>query len=349
MKTKLADFGLGFVSLLLVAQVLWLSYFFATTEEVSPFLWEQVGATLALTVGFALLWRATSPRQQPILLQSLVFLLRSPRDISIQQLSRVVEEALGVTVDPKDSHSITSTADTPPTFCIRADGFTFRVNNSTNPYIDPTENTPENIPNVRLQQMVREHVAWLSVDLLEAPAGATSDDIYRRLGYMIAALADSDCIGLCCPATKQLNLWHPGLIDHLQSNTPLRAVTELTEVPAVRVTANDADMEEASQKANSMWSVFVNAFEQRRSDQTFAVKAPFTDEQETEYMWLIVTEINEETVTGTLDNEPVYLRNVDAGDILTVTLDQVNDWLYTDGNKLIGGFTTEAITRQMAA
>ena len=37
MKTKLADLGLGFVSLLLVAQVLWLSYFFATTEEVHRF------------------------------------------------------------------------------------------------------------------------------------------------------------------------------------------------------------------------------------------------------------------------------------------------------------------------
>ena len=308
-----------------------------------------MGATLALTVGFVFLWRATSPRQQPILLQSLVLLLRSPRNISVQQLSQVVEEALGVTVDPEDSYSINSNADTPPTFRIRADGFTFRVNNSADPYIDQTENTPENIPNVRLQQMVREHAAWLSVDLLEAPAGATSDDIYRRLGRMIAALADSDCVGLFCPATNQLNLWHPGLIAHLQGDTPLRAVAELTEVPAIRVTANDTDMQEASQKANSMWSVFVNTFEQRRSDQTFAVKAPFTDGQETEYMWLIVTEINEETVTGTLDNEPVYLRNVDAGDMVTVTLDQVNDWLYTDGNELVGGFTTEAITRQMAA
>ena len=197
--------------------------------------------------------------------------------------------------------------------------------------------------------MVRGHAAWLSVDLLEAPAGATSDDIYQRLGRMIAALADSDCVGLFCPATNQLNLWHPGLIAHLQGDTPLQAVAELTEVPAIRITANDTDMQEASQKANSMWSVFVNTFEQRRSDQTFAVKAPFTDGQETEYMWLIVTEINEETVTGTLDNEPVHLRNVDAGDIVTVTLDQVNDWLYTDGNELVGGFTTEAITKQIAA
>jgi len=66
-------------------------------------------------------------------------------------------------------------------------------------------------------------------------------------------------------------------------------------------------------------------------------------------MWLTATEISEETVTGTLDNEPIYLRNVGVGDKITVTLDQVNDWLFTDGDELVGGFTTEAITRQLAA
>jgi len=66
-------------------------------------------------------------------------------------------------------------------------------------------------------------------------------------------------------------------------------------------------------------------------------------------MWLIVSEITEEAVIGTLDNDPIYLRNVGAGDLVSVALDQVNDWLYTDGGELVGGFTTEAITKQMAA
>ena len=81
--------------------------------------------------------------------------------------------------------------------------------------------------------------AWLSVDVLEAPNYATFDDIYRRLGHMIAALSDDDCVGLCCPETNQLNLWRADLIAHLQSDCPLRAVAELTEVPAFRVAAND--------------------------------------------------------------------------------------------------------------
>jgi len=66
-------------------------------------------------------------------------------------------------------------------------------------------------------------------------------------------------------------------------------------------------------------------------------------------MWLLVKEIGDETVIGSLDNDPVYLRNVGAGDTLTITIDQVNDWLYTDGDEMVGGFTTEALTKGLAA
>jgi len=281
MKTKLADLGLGFVGFLLVVQVLWLSYSYATTLNAPPFLWEQAVSTLALSVGFVFLWRATSPQQQLTPRHSLVLLLRSPRNVTSELLVPVVKEALGVNLEQKDLQTSHSISDASSTFRIHAGKYTFRVNNSVGPYIDRTENTSENIPNVRLQQVVREHVAWLSVDLLEAPQDASSNDIYQRLGRIIAALADSDCVGLCCPETNQLNVWHPNLITHLQSSTPLQAVAELSEVPAIRVTTNNADMEEAALKANSMWSVFVNAFEQQRPGQTFAVKAPFTDGQET--------------------------------------------------------------------
>ena len=349
MKTKLGDIGLGFVSLLLFVQILWLAYNFFAIETVHPFLWEQLGSTFVLAVGFVFLWRTTTPQQQPRLLQSFVLLLRSPRNLTIEQFRHTVERALEVTFTQKDSHTIDTITDIPPTLRVRVDGYMFRVNNAASPYIDQTENTPENIPNVRLQQMVRDHTAWLSVDVLESPNNATFDDIYRRLGRMIAALSGDDCVGLCCPETNQLNLWRADLIAYLQSDTPLQALAELTEVPAIRVTANDTQMQEASQKANSMWSVFVHAFEQRHSDQTFAVKAPFTDGQETEYMWLIVCEITDEAVIGTLDNDPIYLRNIGAGSLVSVALDQVNDWLYTDGGELVGGFTTEAITKQIAA
>ena len=74
MKMKLADIGLGFVSLLLFVQILWLAYNFVAIETVHPFLWEQLGSTFVLAVGFVLLWRTTVPQRQPRLLQSFVLL-----------------------------------------------------------------------------------------------------------------------------------------------------------------------------------------------------------------------------------------------------------------------------------
>jgi len=349
MKTKLAELGLGFVSLLLLAQVFWFTYDNVTAEEPTPFLWQQLGSTLALATGFVLLWSATSPQKPTESLKSLVLLLRSPRNLTVGQLRQAIAYSLGVICEEDNKKATNFITDTPPAFLVHAEGYTFLVNNCDSLYMDQSQNTSKNVPNVRLQQVIRDHRAWISVDLLEAPDGTSADAIYRRIGRLIAVLADNDCIGIYCPETSQLNVWHPALIEHLQGTNPLQAVAELVDVPAVRVTANDTHLQEASQTATSMWSVFINAFAQRYPDQTFAVKAPFTDGQETEYMWLIVTEIGEETVTGTLDNDPIYLRNVGAGDMVTVSIDQMNDWLYTDGGEMVGGFTTDALTKDMAA
>jgi uncharacterized protein YegJ (DUF2314 family) len=349
MRTKLADVALGFVSLLLLAQVFSFAYDHITSGESRTPLWQQLGATFALATGALLLWRASSPPPAAEPLKSLVLLLRTPRALTVGQLRQAIVSSLGVLCEQNDKTASNFVTDTPPAFLIRADGYTFLVNNCESVYIKESQNTPGNIPNVRLQQIIRDHRAWLSVDLLEAPENATSDLVYQRLGRLIAALADKDCVGVFCPETSQLNVWHSSLLVHLRGTSPLQAVAELADVPAVRVTANDTELQEASHTATSMWSVFVNAFEQRRPDQTFAIKAPFTDGHETEYMWLIVTEIGEEAVIGSLDNEPVYLRNVSAGDAVTIPVDQVNDWLYTDGDEMVGGFTTEALTKSVAA
>lgn len=349
MKMKLADVGLGSITLLLLVQVLWFSYGLITSTYQGSLFWSQLALTTVSMGILAWLWIHPLRQSDTASLKSLVLLLRTPRTIALAELRRATESALGVRCSTIHTDGEEAIVYTPPVFHIRTEGYVFLVNNAETPYISQEENTPEQVPNVRLQQVIRDHNAWLSVDLVKAPVDATISDVYQRLGRLIAAFADDNCVGLYCPETSQLNVWHPILIEHLRSDSPLQAVAELIDVPAIRVTANDTTMAEASQKANSMWTVFVNAFERRSPDQTFAVKAPFSDKSETEYMWLIVSDINEKTITGTLDNAPIYLRNVNTGDMVTVAIDQINDWLYTDKGEMVGGFTTEALTRQLAA
>jgi uncharacterized protein YegJ (DUF2314 family) len=349
MKTKLADVGLRLITLLLLVQVLWFFYNFFTVTYHPALFWSQLTLT-ASSLGI-LAWLWIHPWRQTALgsLKSFVLLLRKPRQLALAELRRATDSALGVRCDTLNTTADNAIVYSPPVFYIRADGYTFLVNNAETPYISHEENTPEHVPNVRLQEVIRDHKAWLSVDLVAAPEHATTEDIYQRLGCLIAELVDDNCIGLYCPETSQLNAWHPILSSYLKGASPLQAVEELVDVPAIRVTANDTQIAEASQRANSMWTVFVNAFACRTPEQTFAVKAPFSDKNETEYMWLIVTDIDEETVSGTLDNTPIYLRNITPGDTVTVTVDQINDWLYTNKGEVVGGFTTEALTSQLAA
>ncbi|MGE0825263.1 MAG: DUF2314 domain-containing protein [Candidatus Binatia bacterium] len=346
MKTNVAEIGLGFVGLCLFFLFLCLMYVIPS-EPSGVTLASLFGATTILSCCFLRLWQCTQQRPRDTL-TSLVLLLRTPRTLTIDQIRQAVASALGVHCERDNTAATNYVIATPPSFVVHVEGCEFLVNSVSDPYIDPSQNIPDNIPNLRLQQVIRDHHAWLSVDALHTPPNATADHVYRCIGRVIAALAADDCVGIYCPATNQLNVWRESLIEHLCGPNPLQAVAEPVDVPAVRVTANDTHMQAAVSEATSMWSAFVTAFEKRRADQTFAVKAPFTDETETEFMWVIVSDIAEETIFGTLDNEPIYLTNVCVGDSVTITVAQVNDWLYTDGTEMVGGFTTHALVKQVA-
>jgi len=238
MKTKLADVALGFVSLLLLVQISWLIFDTIVSDPPSVFLWQQLGLILLLATGCVLLWRTTKAPQKTIApFKSFVLLLRTPRDLTIAQLRQAVASSLGVLCAENDKTATNYITDTSPAFLVHAQGYTILVNNCDSLYIDHSQNTQENIPNVRLQQVIRDHRAWLSVDLLEAPETASSDLIYQQLGRLTAALADTDCVGIYCPETSQLNVWHSTLVTLLQGANPRQAVAELADVPAVRIPA----------------------------------------------------------------------------------------------------------------
>ncbi|MCH7861730.1 MAG: DUF2314 domain-containing protein, partial [Proteobacteria bacterium] len=63
----------------------------------------------------------------------------------------------------------------------------------------------------------------------------------------------------------------------------------------------------------------------------------------TEFIWVNVTAIEGDEIHGELGNNPVDLENLKIGDSLRVKLTDLNDWLYTDGDELVGGFTTKVL------
>ncbi len=82
-----------------------------------------------------------------------------------------------------------------------------------------------------------------------------------------------------------------------------------------------------------------------RGDGKFAVKAPFSDGTNTEYMWLLVTELDDQEIHGHLDSVPMNFVQLRAGDTVHVPISELSDWVYKLDDELVGGFSTKVIAQ----
>jgi uncharacterized protein YegJ (DUF2314 family) len=102
-------------------------------------------------------------------------------------------------------------------------------------------------------------------------------------------------------------------------------------------------MRQAVEQAKATWPRFVESFESRDEEATYAVKAAFRDGAEVEVMWAKVTGMEGGTVFGRLDNEPNAVRNVKCGDIVRIAESDVVDWVCRQNNAVHGGYTIKAL------
>ncbi len=80
-----------------------------------------------------------------------------------------------------------------------------------------------------------------------------------------------------------------------------------------------------------------------------AIKAPFADaDGNTEHMWLGDIAFDGDLLSATLLNEPNHVRSVKAGDVVTLTPAEIDDWMYVQRGKVYGGFTIQALRKNMA-
>lgn len=109
----------------------------------------------------------------------------------------------------------------------------------------------------------------------------------------------------------------------------------------VEVEKGDARIAKAKEEAQRRWPEFVAAFQAREANTAYAVKAPFTSPSGTiEHMWLQVTELSDTAVSGRLDNDPRGDFQIKLGDVVTVPIAHVEDWIIGKGaDNISGGFS----------
>jgi uncharacterized protein YegJ (DUF2314 family) len=266
---------------------------------------------------------------------SLVLLLSEPRFLDAKLLARLVEKAWrpdAITVDGKS-----------PLLTIHADGRTFIIQNIDTPYFDQPLKVAAEMRELRLRKVVAEHRAWLSVEYVESKQPENPKRMYQLIGRLIAELCDSDCLAVLEPATGAINVYDDEIREGLCEKDPAELLNNFIHAPVVNVSPADPRMRQAVAEAKKRWPEFVNAFERRSSGQHFSIRAPFGDGKHTEFMWVGVTAIENDMIYGKLGNEPVHVRGMNAGETVKVRLGDMNDWMFTEGKAMRGGFTIEAI------
>lgn len=94
----------------------------------------------------------------------------------------------------------------------------------------------------------------------------------------------------------------------------------------------------AKQKAQKSWDAFEDAYQSKIGD-AYRVRVPASQGKVRENVWLEVTSIDGDDVTGTIVSNPLKLKTLKAKDSLTVPKKDVGDWFYERGQQSLGGFT----------
>jgi uncharacterized protein YegJ (DUF2314 family) len=292
-------------------------------------------------------WREIPSTSAKKPLVSIVLLLRQGRFLNDKAVARAASAAWGGQFnvgDPREHGNIV--AGESPLFVIRANEDSYLVHNQNQPYFDDPKSGE--VHELRLRNAISEHHAWIAVDLLDADnKKKKTEDAYKKIGRVVAELSGPDCLAVLCPETGFVCLFDDSVEEKLRSDDPLKALQESDQIPVIAVPDGDPRMVAAVEEARKRWPEFVKAFGSRQPGQTFAVKAPISKGGHTEFIWLQVSEIEGEKISGKIDNDPVDL-DLRCGETVTVTLNDLNDWAFSEGEQTTGLFTLKVI-QQVAA
>jgi uncharacterized protein YegJ (DUF2314 family) len=284
------------------------------------------------------LFLGLQPPEPPLI--SVVLHFRQSISLSDEALHAAITRAWGRDVRKDLNEYITRL---PPICFVKFDGMMLLLSNVRKPYC-PAEYLAEALkefPELRQKKVAREHKAFLSIDLQnpKAPEKSLKDDCYRRMCRLAAEFVDDNCMGVYFPETGHLRPYDGEMKNALRSGQPLQEITKWGEAPVVLIEDDDPRLQAAVAEARRSWPDFVHAFQRRSPNQSFSVKALFTDGRHGEWMWVAVSSVDGEAIQGKLGNTPVDVRNVREGDPVTIRASEIGDWVYNAGERIVGGFS----------
>jgi uncharacterized protein YegJ (DUF2314 family) len=111
---------------------------------------------------------------------------------------------------------------------------------------------------------------------------------------------------------------------------------------------DDKAMDQAIAEAKASHKQFVEALANPSDNcDSFAVKRGFrvADEPYGEHIWVTQVTFDGTNFKGVVNNEPVDTTEVKLGDTVTVTPEQLSDWMYVEDGVLRGGHTIRVLLK----
>lgn len=278
---------------------------------------------------------------------SFVALLAEPVQLEAHTVARLASEAWNADLSAEEETGADGfVVGSPVTIFIRYHDRMFFVNMFDRPYVEDVESVASQITDIRLSGLFSRHKAWMSCDATgitpETP-DAEIREAYRLCGWLMSKLVDSNTLALLIPDQERIYPSGEKLEELLKSDDPFAAVTEENYAPVVAVDGDDPRMQAAVEEARRRWPEFVAAFEEHGPGQC-SVKCPITAAGNTEFIWLEVTAIENETIYGTLANDPMDLGALKLGSRVKASAGELNDWIYFDDTDAMhGGFTIKVV------
>ncbi|MGC4012935.1 MAG: DUF2314 domain-containing protein [Luteolibacter sp.] len=276
---------------------------------------------------------------------SVVLLRRKPLELDQEALSLAVHRAWKHPQRKEDGEELFAVG-SDPLYIVRNPSALWSVHNRAQPYYDNMEEVVSSIPELRLRKAVRDHRAWLAVDLMSPfDASLPAESFYPHIFRLIRELADEDTLAILRPETGHINVWNHEVAANLSGPEPLEDFANRTDPPVIRVEEDDPLMVSAVAEARASFPMFRNRWLERDEGDRFLVKGPVRHNDRQEFIWLSITDLGDDTAYGKLENEPVDLGGLKLGDAVTLDLSELNDWvlLPADGTEPLGLYTVKAV------
>lgn len=117
----------------------------------------------------------------------------------------------------------------------------------------------------------------------------------------------------------------------------------------ISVEHDSPEMADAVRKARaSLGTFFALAENPRAGTGLFSVKMGLPTPRGKEYIWAKLLRREDRRVVARIDNTPRWTNKFHEGQTITFSEAQIVDWLYVDGDRLRGNFTSCAIDKMVS-